>query len=195
MLRKILFIFILVFFTGCAASSQIQGPFTVAKVLDGDTLDVNIGRIRLAGINAPELGTCFSSEARDALANLTLHKEIYLERDQKDKEKYGRFLRYVYVNNLSVNDYLVRYGYALVFDYYNGTTNRYQELKALEAEAKVEHLGVWACPEHECLYVASKNSKIYHTPDCPIARKIKSENLLCFYSEKELAGYTPGKSC
>ncbi|MBI5797990.1 thermonuclease family protein [Candidatus Woesearchaeota archaeon] len=195
MLQKILFIFVLVFFTACAANSQIQGPFIVTKVLDGDTLDVNMGRIRLAGINTPELGTCFSSEARDALANLTLGKEIYLERDQKDKEKYGRFLRYVYVNNLSVNDYLVHYGYAVVFDYYNSTTNRYQELKDLEAEAKAAHLGVWTCPEQNCLYVASKNSKIYHRPDCPTARKIKSENLLCFHSEEELAGYTPGKSC
>jgi hypothetical protein len=52
-------------------------------------------------------------------------------------------------------------------------------------------------PEKKCLYVASKNSKIYHTPGCSFAKRIKPENLVCFASKEEAlqGGRQPDKSC
>ena len=42
------------------------------------------------------------------------------------------------------------------------------------------------------VFVASKNSKIYHLPDCSYAKKIKDENKIWFKSAKEAekAGYS-----
>lgn len=47
------------------------------------------------------------------------------------------------------------------------------------------------------LFVASKNSNIYHRPDCASARNIKEENKIWFSSEAEAQkrGFRPSKSC
>jgi endonuclease YncB( thermonuclease family) len=44
-----------------------------------------------------------------------------------------------------VNGLLVEEGYARVFDVYNKTTKRYNELKVLEEKAKSENKGIWSC--------------------------------------------------
>lgn len=48
-----------------------------------------------------------------------------------------------------------------------------------------------------CKYVGSKNSDIYHLPECPGAKRIKDENLICFgsLSEAKKAGYRAAKNC
>lgn len=48
-----------------------------------------------------------------------------------------------------------------------------------------------------CQYVGSKNSDVYHLPDCPGAKRINEENKKCFSSknEAEKAGYRPAKNC
>ncbi len=177
-----------------SARLQLDGPFLVTNVVDGDTLDLDNGeRIRLSGINTPETGECYYAEAKEALEELVLGEEVYLEKDKSDIGKYGRELRYVYLDDLMVNAYLVENSYAKVYDKYKDDTKRYEELKALEPLKG----GVWDCvdPKEGCLYVASKNSKIYHKPKCKWAKKIKPENLICFHSEEELEGYEPAKSC
>ena len=47
-----------------------------------------------------------------------------------------------------------------------------------------------------CLYVGSKNSRLYHLPTSSYAKRIKKENLTCFSSknEAESKGYQPDKS-
>ncbi len=49
----------------------------------------------------------------------------------------------------------------------------------------------------DCIFVGSKNSNIYHTPNCPWAKKIKPENIVCFKSADEAAarGYKPDTAC
>ncbi len=177
--------------------TKFDGPYVVENVVDGDTLDVEFGRIRLSGINTPETGECYYEEAKEKLTQLTLGQEIILERDDTDLDKYGRSLRYIYVNDTFVNGYLVVEGYARVFDKYNETTKYYLDLKILEQQAQDQKKGIWNCtdPLQGCLYVASKNSKMYHSPDCKWAKRIKPENLICIHSESELEGYTAGKSC
>jgi len=177
---------------------QREGPYLVTHVVDGDTLDIETGaRIRLSGINAPETGECYYSDAIEALETLVLGKYVYTEQDVTLTDKYGRALRYIYVNDTFVNGYLVQHGYVKVYDKYQNDTNRYDELKELEKEPRETSLGVWSCTNslEGCLYVASKNSKIYHKPECKWAKKIMPENLICFHSEEEIAEYEPAKSC
>src|SRR4030042_4479056 len=73
----------------------------VKEVVDGDTIVLSDGsRVRFIGINTPEYGTYFFEEAREVLEAIVLGGEVSLEKDITDKEKYGRFLRYVYTGNL-----------------------------------------------------------------------------------------------
>lgn len=192
-----MFIFLIVIFlvSGCITGSAVrvlEGPFFVTKTIDGDTFDLNNNeRVRMSGINTPETGECYYQEAKDKLAELILHKEIYLEKDRSDKDKYGRSLRYVYLNEsadeIFVNSILVEEGYARVYDKYKSDTKRYSELKKVEEKSKENNLGVWNCIDNKkgCMYVGSENSDKYHTPDCKFAKKIKPENLVCFNSIEE----------
>jgi micrococcal nuclease len=195
-MKKIMLLFFLLC-TACTKIESLEGPYIVGYVVDGDTLDVNFGRIRLSGINTPETGECYYEEAKEKLQELTLFQEVRLEEDETNKDKYGRYLRYVYTNTTFVNAYLVQQGYARVFDKYNATTKYYVQLKELEKIAQEQKKGLWSCtdPFENCLYVASKNSKVYHSPDCKWAKRIKPENRICIQSEQELVNYTAPKSC
>jgi len=71
-------------------------------------------------------------------------------------------------------------------------------LSSREAENSAkENPGQVADTSKKGLFVASKNSNIYHKPDCVSAKNIKEENKIWFNSEIEAQnkGYRPSKSC
>jgi micrococcal nuclease len=101
----------------------------VTAVYDGDTctVDIDLGlgtwikgeKIRLHRINAPELrGTDAAAgrAARDFLRNLVLDKDVLLQTIKDAREKYGRYLAEVWVEQanqpMNVNDTLVTAGHA-----------------------------------------------------------------------------------
>ncbi len=89
---------------------------TVTNVVDGDTIDISTGdRIRLAGINTPEKGELCFLDAKLFLESKVLGKEIGIMGLGKDK--YGRELAEVYLNNENINLALLREGLASA--YYN----------------------------------------------------------------------------
>ncbi len=116
---------------------------TVTQIIDGDTLVVEGGaRIRLLGMNTPEKGEKFYSEAKEFLANLTFKKTVTLEKDIENKDQYDRYLRYIWIDGTLVNLELVRNGfaYALVYE----PNIKYQaEIAEAEQEAKEEKIGLW----------------------------------------------------
>jgi len=201
LIKKIILVLLLIFISGCTGNfvfEEKEGPFKVINVVDGDTLDLNnSNRVRLSGINTPETGECYYQEAKERLEKLVLNKDVILEKDITDIDKYGRLLRYIYTSNLLVNSLLVEEGYARVYDKYKDDTKKYDELKEVEIIAKNNNLGVWSCIDFkaDCLYVASKNSDIYHEPDCKWAKRIKPENLICFKSIEEVKDLKPCKTC
>jgi micrococcal nuclease len=89
----------------------------VLKVIDGDTLDlfIDLGfkvgfntRIRLIGIDTPEKNFPYGKVVKDYLTNLLEGNKVYLDVTKKDK--YGRYLGMVYLNesdNVSVNELLI----------------------------------------------------------------------------------------
>src|SRR3989344_303129 len=202
-MRFKVFIFaFLIFLGGCITNTgnvvleieKLEGPFLVVNIVDGDTLDLANGdRLRFSGINTPETGECYYQEAKDKLKELALEKKVLLEKDITDIDKYGRKLRYVYLNEsensemVLINEILVEEGYARVYDKYKSDTKRYEQLKILERNAIEDKLGVWSCIDNKenCLFVASTDSDKYHTPDCKFAKKIKAENLVCFRTLEE----------
>lgn len=153
-MKKLLFI-LLIFISSCTTGQvilqekQLDGPYLVTNVIDGDTADIIINgkteRLRFSGINTPEKNECYYQEAKDKLKELILNKEIYIQQDKTDKGKYGRLLRYIYLDDLLINEYLVEYGYARVYDKYKNDTSKYHQLKRAEVEAIKSNIGVWAC--------------------------------------------------
>ena len=85
-------------------------------VVDGDTLDVEgVGRIRLVGINTPEVGEPGYQQAKDFVKSNCLGKVVGLDIDNaKQYDKYGRVLAVVYVGQTNVNAELLKRGYAEV---------------------------------------------------------------------------------
>ena len=122
----------------------------VRSVIDGDTIDVaTVGRVRLLGIDAPEIGRGFDTsapfarEARERLTQLVLHRWVRLEQEGATHDVYNRHLAYVMTEDgLFVNAALVRDGLARVSARLPLT--RLQELQRAEADARAFRRGMWA---------------------------------------------------
>lgn len=126
---------------------------TVAHVVDGDTIDLASGeRVRLLGVDAPEIGTCHFEEAKNALKKKLEGKQVRVEKDISGVDRYGRLLRYVHVlssdpqkDDVLVNESLLREGYAYTLAV--APDNRYRDLFAsAQRSAKDTDRGLW----HEC---------------------------------------------
>lgn len=150
--------------TGCtpivAASSTAPVATTaeVVAVVDGDTIDVatvdGTARVRLIGIDTPEIGRggevseCYADKARTFLDELLYGQEVELVGDaaQADIDKYGRLLRYVYVDGQSAAELAITAGagYEYTYDAPYVAQETYRD--AQEA-AKSAGVGVWSmCP-------------------------------------------------
>lgn len=87
-------------------------PIIVDRVIDGDTIESNETSIRLLGINSPEKGEEGYEEAKKFLEDSILGKKVYLEYGNEKKDKYGRILAYVFLEELNVNVQSVLKGYS-----------------------------------------------------------------------------------
>lgn len=135
----------------------------VTKVIDGDTIKVDIDgkiyKVRFIGINCPEIGEneeFFGKEAYEFSKEKLDDREIFLQKDVSETDKYGRLLRYVWlekpkdlnnpskdeIRDFSINGILVREGYAKA-NYYPPDTSYTKFLKEIEKQAKKENLSMW----------------------------------------------------
>lgn len=123
----------------------------VSRVIDGDTIELEgEQKVRYIGIDTPETvdprrdPQCFGKEASLQNKQLVEGKEIYLEKDVSETDRYGRLLRYIYLeeNGISINEQLVKEGYAVASSY--PPDIKYQEkLTAAEQEARNNQKGLW----------------------------------------------------
>ena len=138
---KLFLIILIALFSLSAQAEIIRGK--VIKIADGDTLtlltdsDKKI-RIRLAGIDTPERKQPFGNTAKNVLAKLVFQKEIQIEVLTKDR--YGRTVGIVFLDNQNVNYELVRKGMAWAYKRYTDDGLLYK----LEDEAKKRRIGLWA---------------------------------------------------
>ena len=130
----------------CACGSS-PDTATVTRVIDGDTIIIDTGhRVRYIGIDTPEVypeREAYGMEAWQANRQLVEGKQVSLERDVSEKDKYGRLLRYIYADDIFVNAELVRQGLAEAKAYPPDT--KYQDLlEQVEKEARRAGRGMWA---------------------------------------------------
>jgi micrococcal nuclease len=92
----------------------------VKNVVDGDTVDVSfniygIQRVRLVGINTPEIGEEGYEEAKAFVNKTCWGEEVKLDVDDKRQyDPHYRILAVVYVNGTNLNEKMVKEGYAEV---------------------------------------------------------------------------------
>ncbi len=137
-------------------SSPATALWTVTAIIDGDTFEVWNGverqRVRYIGVDAPEAypkpSECYAKEATEYHETLVLGAQVRLERDVSDTDKYGRWLRYVYIDDTFLNRELVAGGYAYAKMYRPDIT---QLVALAEAErlAREGRKGLWAACAQE----------------------------------------------
>lgn len=201
----------------------------VTKVIDGDTIEIEGGqRVRYIGIDTPETVDprkavqCFGKEASSKNKELVAEKQIRLEKDISETDKYGRLLRYIYVGDIFVNDYLVRQGYAHASSYPPDIKYQDQFTQA-QSEARSNNRGLWGTTcdvstqgqkepasgtnnaatqqSGNCVIkgnISSSGEKIYHTPgqrfyDKTIINTGAGEKWFCSESEAQTAGWRKSK--
>ena len=80
--------------------NDVPDDVKTERVFDGVTFIANVGgvveTVRLIGVDAPELGTCYSAQASELLAKLTFRDDIWLAVGDEPRDAYGRLLAYVF---------------------------------------------------------------------------------------------------
>lgn len=211
---------ILVILFSLITHSAFAETVFVERVIDGDTIELSTGeRVRLIGIDTPEvyesnkLHRDAERTGRDIKTIKALGKraseytnkwldgkQVRIEFDQNNeyighKDKYGRLLAYVYLpDDTLFNSQIIKDGYA---NAYTSFPFKYMdEFRKLEREARENNRGLWADVE-DGVYVASRNTGIFHKPSCKWAKMIDQKNKMEFSSRDEAVseGYRPCKVC
>lgn len=172
--------------TPTPATTSSATLYDITSVTDGDTFKVNINgtteTIRSIGMDTPETVDprkpvqCFGVEASNRAKQLLSGKKVRLEADttQGERDKYGRLLRYAYLEDGRMfNKLMIQEGYAHEYTYQ--TKYKYQsDFKAAQAEAQSAKRGLWAdnaCPVATATPVATptptaQQSGGYSVPAC-----------------------------
>jgi len=121
----------------------------IQRIIDGDTIELeNIGKIRLIGVDTPELAhplkpvQFFAKKASEYTRKIAEGKRVKLEYDQERIDKYGRTLAYVYFENgKMLNSEIIKNGYGFAYTKY--PFKYMEEFRRYEREAKEQELGLW----------------------------------------------------
>jgi len=126
----------------------------VSRVIDGDTVEITNQNekftVRLIGVDTPETVSprsemeCFGTAASNFTKTTLLSQKVKLVADetQGDTDRYGRLLRYIYINEELFNAQLIKHGFANEYTY--KVPYRFQkEFQQLEQKARELSLGIW----------------------------------------------------
>jgi len=121
----------------------------VIHIADGDTITILDSsnqqlKIRLGGIDAPEKTQAYGQRSKEHLSGLVQGQQVIVETSKKDK--YGRHVGHVLVNDQDVNLEQLRAGLAWYYRQYERelSTDLRKNYALAEAEAKEERMGLWS---------------------------------------------------
>jgi micrococcal nuclease len=228
--KWIIAVIILLFTVGCALNEGDSNliPAEVIRVVDGDTVKIKVDgkeeTVRLLLIDTPETVhpskpvQPFGPEASSFTKELLTGKEIQLEMDIGERDKYGRLLAYIYVDGQMVNELLLKKGLARVAYVYEPNTKYVDDFYAIQKQAQQEEVGIWSIENYAtdqgykdekaviqenpkkdnegtsngCTIkgnINSKGEKIFHTEASPSYKVTKPEAMFCTEAEAIEAGY------
>ena len=116
----------------------------MTRVIDGDTFETETGeKVRLIGINAPEMSDFYGLEAKKYLTNLVENKVVLLQTDNisSSRDRYQRLLRYVIIDGVDVNKKMVSDGFAFAYLKYKFSKSDLYE--NAQIQAREMNLGIW----------------------------------------------------
>ena len=122
--------------TGKAAYERVSVNLT--RAIDGDTIDTEIGRVRLLGINTPEKNQPYHDEAMNYLKK---YEGKMIELEERGNDKYDRTLGYIFENKNMLNSEILEQGLANLYVY--DKDNYYDELESAEKKARDSEIGIW----------------------------------------------------
>lgn len=128
--------------------------YEVIRVVDGDTFIVNFNgkdeRVRLIGIDTPESvhpneekNTEFGEEVSKFSKQVLTGKQVGLEFDVQERDKYGRLLAYAYVDGQMYNKMLLEKGYAKIATY-PPNVKYVDDFTTIQKQARQNKVGLWS---------------------------------------------------
>lgn len=133
-----------------ATSSRSESTYVVKRVVDGDTIELEDGnKVRYVGVNTPETHDprkpvqCYGKEASAFNESLVVGKRVRLVKDVSETDRYGRLLRFVYLEDGTfVNQVLLEKGYAEVMTY-APDVSKSKDFLLIQAQARAQKRGLW----------------------------------------------------
>lgn len=152
-IRKTIFLFCFI-----ASSFYLYAEVVfIESIIDGDTVQTQTHRvIRLIGINAPEIHKriqgkwiyqpeAYAEQSKLFLSQLIQFKTIQLEYGRQSKDKFNRYLGYLWVNNQLVEKEILKEGLATLF--LKEPNIKYADTLILsQRDAIQKHKGIWSQP-------------------------------------------------
>jgi micrococcal nuclease len=139
------------------STNGVEGTWSlVTAVVDGDTLKIEVDgqaeTVRLIGIDTPEVVDprrpvqCFGREASQKAKDVLLNQRVRLVADatQSERDKYGRLLRYVFLEDgTSFNQLMIEEGYAHEYTYDSNPYQYQSGFLTAERLAREGKRGLW----------------------------------------------------
>lgn len=200
-------------------------PATVVRVVDGDTVNVKLENgneetVRLLLVDTPEtvhpnkpvqpFGPEASAFAKEMMPPGT---KVKLELDVSERDKYGRILAYLWVDDKMFNELLLEKGFARVAYVYAPNTKYVDQFYEIQKKAQMEEVGIWSIENYatdrgfdpdavdekneqaNCSNpmikgnINSKGELIYHVPGGQYYEQTKAEEMFCTEEEAIQKGY------
>lgn len=139
--------------SGDVNTASESATATVQRVVDGDTLLLAGGvRVRLLGVDTPETKIAgqppepWGPQASEFTAQFCRGGTVRLEFDRERFDRYHRTLAYVYVDDVMLNEELIRQGFSAAQTQYPFRSDMKRRFVEAEKEARAAHRGIWSLP-------------------------------------------------
>lgn len=192
-------IFILVFLN----TAMVSGGEIYSKpgfIPDGDTIFLKSGeKIRYIGVDTPEMNhkkgkpQLFAREAREFNKSITKGKRLRILLGNKKKDRFNRYLGYVYLpDGRMVNELILKKGMGW-FYYHRDNSKFNSKLMKSQKKAMRSKIGIWSyLSKVSKPVIPNKRSMRFHSIDCKKIRKKRKSITIIQAFEK---GYSPSRKC